>query len=101
MNKHISFNSNNSFNQLYIWKNNELGCSEKEFENALLAVLSIRIKFYKVVKKCNTTDLLFYIHNEDVDKLCDNDFGSCIKKYNPNIDDTYSLYNQNNLLLKH
>lgn len=68
---------------LYIWKNNKsMDCSKKEFENAMWAVLDIRVKIEKVIEEDDDTcSLLFYIHNEDVPKLENSIFNNVIVKY--------------------
>lgn len=69
-----------NFNELYVWIGSSLGCSEIEFKNVMFSFLGLRIKFCESVRTNGRTDLLFYIHDEDIQKLDKTQFKTCIKR---------------------
>lgn len=82
MSQYKQSNHKESFNQLYVWEGNAgLGCSRKEFENVMFAVLNVRIKFYKCIKYEGAIGILFFVHDDDISTLMASQFSSCIKRY--------------------
>lgn len=80
------------FSNLFVWENEcGLGAGKTEFENIMLNVLGLRIKFYKLVELDGTVASLFFIHKEDISKLEETPFSQCIIKWDES-NETHRMY---------